>query len=79
MQAQQDPADLLRLVQSKIADTLDRIPRYMCTQTIDRAQYEPHVYARTCDTDPTQPSAHLTTSDRLRLDVALTSTGEVYS
>ena len=79
MQAQQDPANLLRLVQSKVADTLDRIPRYMCTQTIDRAQYEPHVYARTCDIDPTQPSAHLTSSDRLRLDVALTSTGEVYS
>jgi hypothetical protein len=39
LQAQQDPADLLSLVQTQVASSLDRIPRYMCTQTIDRTVY----------------------------------------
>src|ERR1022692_912151 len=42
--AQQDPMDLLRQVQAKVAGSLNRLPRYMCTQTIDRARYEPDVY-----------------------------------
>ena len=44
--AQQDPMDLLRLVQARIADSLDRLPRYTCTQTIDRTLYEPDVHDR---------------------------------
>ena len=81
VQAQQNPADLLRLVQAKVADTLSRIPRYMCTQTIDRVTYEPDVYSgnSACDTGPARPPTHLVTSDRLRLDVAMTSTIEMYS
>jgi hypothetical protein len=81
LQAQQNPVDLLRSVQVKIADTLDRLPKYMCTQTIDRATYDPDIYSgdANCDTGPARPVTHLTSSDRLRFDVAMSSTGEMYS
>ncbi len=81
MQAQPNPAELLRLAQTKISQSLDRTLRYMCTQTIDRAGYEPDVNSghTSCDAGPARPAMHLTTWDRLRLDVAMTSTGEMYS
>jgi hypothetical protein len=80
LRAQQDPEDLLKLVRSQVARSLDRIPRYMCTQTIDRTLYavEPGLGA-VCDPGRDRPSTHVDTSDRLRLDVAMTSTGEMYS
>ena len=80
LQAQQDPADLLKLVQAQVAASLDRIPRYMCTQTIDRTLYaaEPGFNAD-CDPGHERPSAQMSSSDRLRLDVAMTSTREMFS
>src|SRR5580658_9418605 len=41
LQAQPDPGDLLQRVTRKVLETVGRLPRYMCTQTIDRSQYEP--------------------------------------
>jgi hypothetical protein len=78
LQAQQDPSDLLQQVRAKVADTLDRLPRYLCTQTIDRSVYQPSTppHGNYCDHPP---NTHLTTHDRLRLDVATTSKGEIYS
>jgi len=82
MQAQQDdPMDLLRRVQAGVARSLDRLPRYMCTETIDRVQYEPDLRDRgtACDESRAQRSTHLATSDRLRLDVGMASGGELYA
>jgi hypothetical protein len=52
----------------------------MCTQTIDRQQYE-LTKARTpnCADIPAQKDLHLTTSDRLRFDVGVTGAGEIYA
>jgi hypothetical protein len=80
LQAQQDPADLLKLVQAQVASSLDRIPRYMCTQTIDRTLYaaEPG-FPADCEPGHERPSTQMSSSDRLRLDVAMTSRREMYS
>jgi hypothetical protein len=74
----QDPPDLLQEVRAKVTDTLDRLPRYMCRQTISRSVYEPNPDqgGKACDQPP---NTHLTVEDRLRLDVAMTSIGEVYA
>ncbi len=80
LHAQPDPGDLLQRVTGKVLDTVGRLPKYMCTQTIDRSQYEPAagLAGRQCE-----PSARkqlrLTTSDRLRLDVAVSAGHEMYS
>jgi hypothetical protein len=81
LRAQQDPMDLLRRVQARVVDSLDRLPRYMCTQTVDRTLYQPDVHdgKTSCDEGPIRRSAHLTTSDRLRLDVAIGAAREMYS
>jgi hypothetical protein len=81
MQAQPDPAELLRMVRATVDDSLDRVPKYMCTQTIERSQFEPDLNAgnNVCDGGPALPPTHLASSDRLRLDVAMTSTVEMYS
>jgi hypothetical protein len=80
-----DPRDLLLRVREKVLDSLQRLPRYLCTETVDRARYEPQIpelvttakgHASSCDdaiAAANQPSwkRRLTSSDRLRLDVAV--------
>src|ERR1017187_1429622 len=70
LQAQQDPTDLLLKVRGRVKDSVNRLPKYMCTQTIDRQQYEPArgKQAARCDDSPAQKDLHVTTSDRLRFD-----------
>ena len=81
VQAQQTPADLLLLARSKVEETLNRLPRYMCTQTIDRDTYDPEGTAKLnpCDSGSARTATRLKTSDRLRLDVAIAATAEMYS
>jgi hypothetical protein len=81
VRAQQEPMDLLRRVQARVGDSADRMPRYMCTQTVDRAMYERDVHDRisACDESPVRPSTHLTSTDRLRMDVGMTTTAEIYA
>jgi hypothetical protein len=77
---QDDPVELLRRVQARVAKSLERLPRYMCTETIDRSEYEPDVNrGAKCDEGRPQQATHLATSDRLRLDVGVGSTVEMYS
>lgn len=83
--AQTDPSELLLQVRDRVLHTLDRLPRYMCTQTVNRSQYEPdrYVYLKSCEDmeqgrDTVWKSLH-TTSDRLRLDVAVAAQREMYS
>src|SRR5437868_14750234 len=70
-----NPRDLLLRVRDKVLDTVDRLPRYMCTQTIDRFRYEPATILEVSSCDDlfgkrkTQPwNLLLTSSDRIRLD-----------
>jgi hypothetical protein len=80
LKAQQDPRDLLAQVRDRVRNSIKGLPKYMCTQTIDRLQYEPaagKVYK--CDNGPAQKDLHVTTSDRLRFDVGVTGAGEIYA
>jgi hypothetical protein len=82
LSAQRDPGELLIAARRKLLEAVNRLPRYMCTETIERCRYEP--VARhsesSCD-GPDRGSANLRmiTSDRLRLDVGMTATHEIYS
>lgn len=76
-----DPNALLRQAQEKIVDYLQRMPKYLCTQTIDRVFTQPDHPMRQsgCEGEPSKRSSVVINRDRLRLDVALASKGEVYS
>jgi hypothetical protein len=80
LHAQPDPGDLLHRVTTKVLETVDRLPKYMCTLTIDRSQYEPPtgLTRHSCEPDARR-QLRLTTSDRLRLDVAASAGQEMYS
>jgi hypothetical protein len=80
IRAQSSSADLLRRATAKVMDTVGRLPKYMCTQTIDRQQLEPApgTPGRRCE-PPKGKQLRLTTSDRLRLDVAVSGKREMYS
>ena len=80
LRAQEDPRDLLVRVRARVEESLNRLPNYMCTQTIDRYRYQPDVPQPSvaCDESSGRPSTHLATSDRLRFEVAVKSTGEMY-
>jgi len=84
--AQDDPTALLLKVRSKVLQTVDRLPRYLCTETVDRATYQPEidVAGRSCDylaARRIKPDWKIRehTSDRLRLDVAISGNNEMYS
>jgi hypothetical protein len=81
LEAQPDPRDLLLQVRDRVKDSIDRLPKYMCTQTIDRLRYEPakDKQASKCDDGLAQKDLHVATSDRLRFDVAMTNAGEIYA
>jgi hypothetical protein len=79
-----DPKEILSRVRTRILQTVSGLPKYMCTQTIDRADY-----ARD-STEPTHSCGELldknkrarlkvTRTDRLRLDVAIGASEEIYS
>src|SRR5581483_376605 len=85
LRAQPDPAAVLLRVRDKVLNTVDRLPRYLCTQTVDRRQYEPSgiVGTTVCDDldrfRDTRYVPVLTTADRLRLDVGVAQGSEAYS
>ena len=76
---QQSPTDLLRLAQTRISESLDRLPHYMCTLSIDRKEYRRNSgVTRSAACDEAGNQRTLTSSDRLRLDVAKSNV-EMYS
>src|SRR5580658_6918773 len=80
LQAQEDPKDLLLRAREQVTDSTSKLPRYMCTQTIDRVQYENPTGRNTkCEDDPKGHRIQMNTSDRLRLDVAMAADGEMYT
>jgi hypothetical protein len=83
VQAQDNQKDMLMQVSQKILDSMNRLPRYVCTLTIDRAQYQTNGVTpiRTCDDFEAQKKGgdskgRLFASDRLRLDVAIGTSHE---
>jgi len=85
LSGQDDSRTLLLRVSQTVMDTIERLPKYVCTQTIDRDRYEPDrrrfvtfggERAHSCDeivAESRSPSwqRRLSSSDRLRLDVAV--------
>lgn len=85
IQAQDDPKDLLVQASQKVMDTVNRLPKYVCTLTIDRAEYKTSDVLSTgsCDNLSAEKKAghlkrRLFASDRLRLDVAIGTTHEIF-
>lgn len=82
-----DPKTILLEARKQVMLTIDRLPRYMCTETIDRSTFLPRedVAGRSCDDLVSRKSKQDSTrvrkytSDRLRLDVAVSGEGEIYS
>ena len=79
-----DPKEILVRVRDNLMQTIARMPRYMCTQTIDRATYHPDLGEQrlSCDdllSEKNRASLKLATTDRLRLDVAIAASNEIYS
>lgn len=82
--ARDDAKVLLLDIRKKVMLSVNRLPKYMCRETIDRSTFQPEerVIDRSCDdlgsrgkkTDWKVPKG---TSDRLRLDVAVSGDGAV--
>jgi uncharacterized protein YkwD len=77
-------ADLLKRIRENVMDTVGRLPRYMCSLRIERAQHEaPPGHARDCDDIAAQRHrgeiGRLLETDRVRLDVAIGDANEMYS
>jgi hypothetical protein len=89
--AQQDPKDLLVQMSRRAVDSIDHVPPYITTETIERKYFEPHDAARlhSCDDVAAElKSAHgksgvgrsrLATADTVRSDVAVDGETEMYS
>jgi hypothetical protein len=83
---QDDPTDILLAARQRVMNTIHQLPKYVCTQTVDRRRYEPAgpEYGtnglrkmRSCDDTVAQARRNswerrLSSADRLRLDVAVT-------
>jgi len=91
-QSGDDPQALLQQVRWRVMDTVERLPKYVCTQTIERTRYEAdasRARARSCDDIAATVNRggwkrRLASSDRLRLDVAVSqgrpgTVNEMYS
>jgi hypothetical protein len=87
--AQQDPSQVLVQICRKVANSISRLPRYMCTETVDRTSLRPDDFSgkhkeRFCPENlqpDRQPNEQLKlfSADRLRLDVAISGNAEMYS
>ncbi len=82
--AQQDPMQLLVQIRHRVADRLSHIPRYLCTETVDRTTRGPdpfysHGKVESCAQQNRKSKMKLLTADRLRLDVAIIDNNESYS
>jgi hypothetical protein len=85
-QDEQNPRDLLLRIRDRLKQTVDRLPKYLCTQTVDRREYRPVLSepvsscARLLDQRKSPDwIVELSSSDRLHLDVAVSTGNEMYS
>ena len=79
---QDDHAGLLQRLRERVRETIERLPNYLCTETVDRTQSRASgSHPASCASLVAQKDRKLrpVASDRLRLDVAMSSNGEMYS
>ncbi len=80
---QQDWQKLLDRVRDRVRQTIQRLPNYLCTETIDRTQYRPSsTHVPSCSeliAGRNERKLRPAVTDRLRVDVAVAKTGEMYS
>ncbi len=83
-QSASDPMDILSRARTEIAAAMQRVPRYACTQTIDRSYFtrtvSNRISAPSCD-DAAKPgtSLKLGATDRVRLEVAEAESAEMHA
>jgi len=84
----EDPTEILMRLRDYVVAHGERIPNYTCVETVERNRYEPITgrSAKSCDAllarrqqSDFPARLRLTVTDRLRLDVALTTEREIYS
>lgn len=74
------PENLLSRLRAGVADNIRLMPRYTCVQTVNRTRYEQPETPRNCaDAVALQAKRVARWRDRLRLDVAVGETGDLYS
>jgi hypothetical protein len=86
-QQQPDPMQLLVQLRHKVANSISRIPRYLCTETVERQTFQLPLRALSVVSCPkimsavqdSKKKAQLLYTDRLRLDVAVIDKQETYS
>jgi hypothetical protein len=80
----EDPREILVQLRAKVLDTVRSLPKFMCTETVERYRYRSDFrrHLAACDQPSTgdfAPKRELSSSDRLRLDVAIAPTREIFS
>ncbi len=82
----EDGRAMLLAVRQKVMQTVYRLPRYLCTETVDRSTLQPDMVGPTVSCEDMasmrekgERRVHQILSDRLRLDVAVSRVGEMYS
>jgi len=89
-QAQQDdPLQILLRIRHQMADSINRMPRYLCTESVERKTYRMSVSGRgkqltscadiSMAREHAQAKTKLTSADRLHVDVTVSGDTEVYS
>lgn len=81
-----DPNDVLVRAKARIIETMRRLPKYTCVETIDRGYYTPvrptNASVPSCaeaDAEKTKGVTRLGATDRVRLEVAEGDEHEIYS
>jgi hypothetical protein len=89
--AQRDPKDILVQMSRRAVDSIDHVPRYVVTETIERKYFVPHDAGRLHSCDALAAAlksangvfplgrSRLATSDTVRADVAVDGATETYS
>jgi hypothetical protein len=78
--ASDDPSQILQRIDATILGHLNKAMNYLCVQTVERSYFDaPRPSQRNCGTPDTRPAGKLMARDRLRLDVAVSRGGEIYS
>lgn len=86
-QVQAEPSAVLGCTREKIQQTIRRLPKYICTQTLDRTYFTPkqqNYHGLSCDEISGAKSRHSyrltrTSNDRLRLEVIAADGHEILS
>ncbi len=83
LRAQQGGEELLAHVRAKVRDTIDRLSNYMCTEAVERTVYVLPATGKSAESCAGLLSGksrgRLLSSDRLRFDVGVSKSVEMYS